>query len=233
MMPGLGAASLMPFSNAIGIAPWFEWNGTDLTQFDTKIEGGAITASTVQITSYGGFNWIDISITGTGGAGPANGIFLPITKTPPGTNVAIAFEFISRQVIATNGIVGAGAALRCTSLSQGYFCRYGSRSVAGSIQDMGKFTAGENNTIYQDMDDPRLDGLDRGTRMALSVLGIGSGVLVKMIVGEPAIYLETSPYDDVGQAGLYQTTVGGSGTVRNYYRNIKCYLASDVEKFEI
>lgn len=214
-------------------APWFQWNGTDLSQFGSTVAGDGVTASNATVVTYGGMNWVDLTVTGNGAgvSGIRNGFILPIIKTPPSIDYAIAFDFVSRQVIGNT--VGAGAVLRFLGLDEGYYCRYNNRSSA-PIQDFGRMIAGPALERYEDLEDPYLDGLDRGCRMAMMVENIDeNGVLVKMVIGEQATYLETDPYNSVGQAGLFQTTSGAVGTTRNYYRNIKCYLASDLKSFEL
>jgi hypothetical protein len=216
----------------LSVVPWFKWNDTDLTQFDSVVQGGGVTAHVAQVVSYGGVNWIDLRVTanGAGGTGNNNGIVLPISATPPSADYVIAYDFISRETVSN--VVGAGAMVRFVSITQAYYCRYSSRTTI-PIQDFGKCIAGPALQRFEDMDDPRLGGIDRGVRMALSVQGTGAGAIAKMIVGEPTLYLDTSPYDAVGKAALFQTTGGVVGSTRNYFRNIRCYRANQVEEFEL
>lgn len=224
-----GDDSLMPV-RSLGVIPWFEWNGDDLSQFDAVVEGASVTSHIAQVVDYGGFKWIDLSVTASGGSSNQNSIVLPIADNPPGPDYVIAFDFISRQVLGD--LVGAGALVRFVNMGQAYYGGYGNRSSTEPTEDYGKFT-GATVSRFDEMDDPRLDGLDRGVRIALSIQGTGDGALAKLIVGEPAIYIDTSPYDEVGQAALWQSTRGGNGTTRNYFRNIRCYSAQDVETFEL
>lgn len=216
-----------------GVTPWFEWNETDLSQFDAPVLGSAVSSHTTQVVTYKGFKWIDLSVTGTGGgggSGMSNGFILPIAATPPSADYVVAFDFVSRAVVSNR--IGAAAVVRFVDKNTGYWVRYFNR-VTPPIQDFGKFIPTEKLSRFEDMADPSLDGLDRGVRMALSVQGGVDGVLAKMIVGEPALYIDGSPYTAVGKAGLFQTTCGLAGTTQNYYRNIRCYLSNDVERFEL
>lgn len=210
--------------------PWFEWNGTDLSQFDAEVVGSNVTAHDESFVTYRGFNWIRMTTTSSGGTTAESGVVLPISTQPPNSNYVIAFDFIS--INTSSNVVGAGAVVRFVSMSQAYYIGYVNR-VVPPIHDFGRLDAGETITRFQNMDDPRLSGINRGCRMALSVSGGSDGVIAKMIVGEPAIYADDSPHNDGGKAGLFNSTRGVSGPCENYYRAIRCYDASVVESFEL
>lgn len=229
-------------SAAIGLEPWFEWNGTDLSQFDAAVVGSAVAAHTEQVTAAGGLNWIDMSTTcvGGGGNGVTAGVVLPISTTPPSADYVVVFEFISITRGGGPPYVGAGAVLRYTALTSAYYVRF-LRADNNPAADFGLFVGGPATNSFNNMYDPNLTDViatpnNRGERLALmaeSGAG-GAGILLRAIIGEQCIYLGTSPYTSVGKAGLWNTSCGLAGaTVRNYYRNIKCYLASDVANFEM
>jgi hypothetical protein len=222
----------------VGVAPWFSWNGTDLSQFDTKVEGSAVASSTIQVTSFGGFNWLDMSVTSSAGVGTsstATAVVLPISTTPPTADYAISFEFIS--ITRSGNNVGSGAVFRYVSHNQSYFYHYTNYSSSPNVLRLGKITATEVNTYLANLSDPVINANYQGHRAALAAINGsgGSGVFLRMLAGEHATYLDTSsPWTGAGRAGLWQCTLGlRSVTTRSYFRNIKCYLASDIEKFEI
>jgi len=223
------------YDTGYAITPWWEWNGVDMTQFDAVVEGAQVAGHVAQVVTYRGFNWIELAVTSAGGAttGPNAGIVLPITQTPPSADYVIAFDFVS--ITVSSNVVGACGVVRFVDMSTAYFVRYNNRAAA-PIQDFGKFKAVESIDRFEDMDDPRLGGLNVGVRMAVSIQAgdQGVGALAKMIVGEPTLYIDSAPHTAVGRAGLFQTTGGlTSTTTRNYYRNVRCYRASEVEQFEL
>ena len=75
----------------LGIPPenvWLSWNGVDLTQFDTKVDGTDITSSTISVVNFQGVNWIKFEIIADNTHGTDNlyvaarSTVLPISKTP-------------------------------------------------------------------------------------------------------------------------------------------------------
>lgn len=223
-------------SAAPGVYPWWEWNATDLSQFSPVVVGSEVAAHAESVVSYGGYNWISMEVTSTapGGTSQQTSVVLPISVDPPGADYAIAFEFISITRYGAYGVVGAAAVLRFVDLTTSYFVRYAQTYNPAGTQRLGYQDFGKFGTQFIVMADPGLVGDDYGCRMAASVQGDASGVLARMIVGEPTLCLDTSPLTATGVPGLWQTTNShGSATTKNYYRNIRCYLVSDVGSFEL
>jgi len=86
-------------------APWFEWNGIDLTQFDSHILGDDIEQATSSVLAYSGDNWLRLKITYIAGdTGQAGIILLPITATPPSPDYTIEAEiYLKTQQGSTIG----------------------------------------------------------------------------------------------------------------------------------
>jgi hypothetical protein len=44
------------------VMPFWEWNGTDLTQFDSEDDGAEVTGSTWEVVSLYGTSWIKLTL---------------------------------------------------------------------------------------------------------------------------------------------------------------------------
>lgn len=223
-------------SAAAIVRPWFEWNGTDLTQFGTAVAGANVTGHTESVVSLGGFNWISMEVTTNGGNSVTGGVVLPIAADPPGADYGIVYEFIVINSLLGTNLVGAGGLVRYTSLTSAYSAFYNNTTGAGAgTQVMGRFGAGPAPTNYQNMDDPRFSAVNRGTRIGLSAQsGAGdASALLRMIIGEPALYFDKTPITATGQAALWKTNASLVGTSTVLFRNIKCFTASDMASFEL
>lgn len=214
-------------------APWFEWNGTDLTQFDSKIDRERVSSSTVQVESICGTNWVTISTTSLAGGSP-NGYntatVLPITTTPPSADYVVVADYLNLTATGTTN-VQAGVALRYGS-QVGYFTRVSTRA----LQSQGRFawsgSVSSVVTIGPDLSDPTFSGVDQGSRLVGEVRGGdgGSDVLLSMqgCGGEWLRCRETTNLiTAAGQAAIWTGTSAASATIKNAFRRIRCYTVLD------
>lgn len=206
-------------------APWFEWNGTDLTQFDSPVYGPYINqgSSIVAVVSYAGVNWIRMRSATNAGSSSGNqtGIVLPISTTPPSADYVVLAEFISKVRSGVNDSVGAGVVARFTDLEHGYVFRYkNGTAVSGQgNQDIVRLNTGYSMTALIYLADPKVVANDQGIFMGIAV----EGQIHRALAGEKGIAVD-STHTAVGKAGLLQSTNGlGSTVTENYFRSIRCY----------
>lgn len=214
-------------------APWFEWNATDLSQFDSETDGSHVNSSTWSVVSLVGLNWIQGVVNTTFGGG-ANGVttssILKMTATPPTADYLVVADFLSTET-PTGGAIGAGVVARVSGVSanqgDGYLYRVGAASAG---QEMRKFTDAEAFTqLGTVMADPDVTSLNLGGRLWLEVRG-SSLVTARSSGGERQHVADTSsPFTAVGQAGLFASTSGAAGTDQAtvLFRNVRCFALLD------
>lgn len=200
-------------------ATWFEWNGTDLSQFDAVVQGSQVASGGASVIASAGVNWVQITSTATGV--PTSDIsaatVLPISIAPPSANYIVLADFIS--VVQAGTVVGAYILSRFTSTSSAYLVRFQSGSTP---HEANKLTAGE--TISQlgvSQSDPGPIAVGTGMSIGISVDGAS---IVKPQFGEIQVIADTtSPIAAAGQAaiGVSPGNTGGA-TTTCAFRNIRC-----------
>ena len=83
-------------------APLFQWNETDLTQFDAKVDGAAVSASVVGVVAFAGKNWISFDVTSGAGDVHTSSTILPITAVPPTADYLIMADFLNTTLGSGN-----------------------------------------------------------------------------------------------------------------------------------
>jgi len=98
---------------------FFEWNGTDLSQFSAKVEGPTVVSSDVQVVDEYGVSWIEISATfgATPGDYAKSAIYLPINITPPSNSF---FVCDVASVSSNSRYPMGGLASRFTAVNHAY-----------------------------------------------------------------------------------------------------------------
>lgn len=206
-------------------APWFEWNGTDLSQFDPVVYGPNVNqpSSAVDVVDYAGLKWIRMKTAAysTATTGNKGGMVLPISQTPPSADYVVMIDFLSTGPVGTFDAVGAGIAARFLDLEHGYICRYiaGSPASGTTSEDIARLNTSFTMTQLLQLADPSLSAAYTGMFMGMAV----EGQLIRALIGEKA-FASDATHTAAGKAGLFNTNSGiGAITVENYYRNVRCY----------
>lgn len=214
-------------SGAGGVAAWFEWNGLNLTQFDSPIYGPNVIvgSSAVDVQSYAGVNWIRMRVAADASANTGNkgGIILPISATPPSADYVVIADFIAKLFPTALDVIGAGVIARSTSLETGYLTRYSYGTPSGANnQYLSRLNSGYTMTNFLGLDDPSLVNVDDGMTIGVAV----EGQHIRALLGEKGTKID-SAHTAAGKAGLFQTNNGQNAiTTECYYRNIRCYPIS-------
>lgn len=204
----------------------WEWNGADLSQFDTKIDGSGVTSSTTDVLSYRGDTWIRIST--TVGVTATNMVtcatILPITYTPTSADYGIFAEYIGIQWSdGVNATCGAGVWVRLDTSSTGSGYGYRQVDYLAATSRMATFTASGGGT----------PSVANGSTHYSSVASQGEGGALLYYhdgdvqsagwLGERYRFSDSgSTTTAAGQAAIFSSTEGvASQTVINYFRNIK------------
>lgn len=209
---------------------WFEWNGTDLSQFDSKVEGATVTSSSASVVAEAGKNWIQLSSTATGGDLAQDAVYLPITVTPPSADYFIVADFVSKVTLTQGNLNHVGAVLftRYSSPTSLYMMHYSSYNPTAqiAIQSIGKVV-----TTYAQiggfMDSPLLGtGPNPSSGIIDMECGVEGSSIVRGSLGNvQGVNDISSPIVAVGKAGIAATSNTQAGTVTNLFRNIRCYTA--------
>jgi hypothetical protein len=198
---------------------WFEWNGTDLSQFDAKISGSQVASSVVAFTSFAGRNWIRISSTASGT--PSGDIstltVLPITQAPPSANYIVLADCFN--IIPAVSVTGAYVLARYTSHNAAYFVRHSQSSTP--VREGGEINAAETATVKHTKDDSAIV-MPVNTGFRLEIAAEGSSIIRFF---NDAIYADVgSPHTAAGKAAIGSSPGSvASSSVSNYFRNIRCY----------
>jgi hypothetical protein len=203
-------------------APWFRWNKTDLTQFDSELVGANISAHTIAVEAHAGVNWI--AIDATSGAGTDfgdSGVFLPITATPPSGSYAILADFIN-LTSGNSDQVGALVAVRLADVDNMYIARMNAwTSVVASVNSLKAGTSAQLGPTVAAL---ALTAVDQGSRLALRCRGDGSAVqLHASMNSELQLRDASSPLTATGKAAIGCSTNAAATQVKNIFRNISCY----------
>lgn len=80
------------------------WNGADVTQFDTKVDGGDVASSVISVATEGGVAWVKLVVTGDGSVANwgAATTLLPILCTPSSVNYGIECDYMCLDGGASN-----------------------------------------------------------------------------------------------------------------------------------
>jgi hypothetical protein len=206
---------------------FFEWNGVNLDQFMTKVDGPQLLSSGVVVNSWLGLNWIEITATSLagGGTGADTAVALPIKVTPPSKNYIIEADAIC--IVSPSNARGPFVAARHNGAdnSVGYWLRYAS-SNSGSRNRLDKLggTPGAptvSNLITSDEID--LSALYMGRPLRLRV----EGDSVLSMTEEDFLYADqATPHTNVGYGAIGVSTNGvGSVTQTNIFRRIRMLKA--------
>jgi hypothetical protein len=219
------------------LAPWFQWNGTDLTQFGSQIIGSKVGASAWTVVSFAGVNWIQGTL--TNGAGAANGAqtitALPFgTPDPPSANNIVVADWIVWQFRSLGGTdwVGAIAFVFLTSTSNAMWVRF---ATSGQV-DQQKFekAAGAEaiTAIGQPQSDPNtFTAQESGMRLGMAAEASDDGdIIITGLMGERQVIVDTDR--DVSISGPPGIGISG-GTVNNgqtivRFRNIRAYTIPEL-----
>ena len=107
-----------------GLPLLWQWNGTDLTQFGTKVEGAAIDDSEVAAVSY--FGKTVVRIRAEGGSTPdgeyaENMVIVPLTVPNLPTNYFVVADFLQGALDSDGAVLGVRMGTSSTpSLVDGY-----------------------------------------------------------------------------------------------------------------
>lgn len=211
--------------------PWFEWNGTDITQFDSPIIGsnlaGGSAVSYIADFSSSGLSFIEFSAAKT--SGPAlgfldNSIVLPIVAPPPTTNYLIIAEAVMTEEGTGTGKFGAGVGVRFDGAGGMYhhtaFKNDGSDpSAAGFKMVTGTSTPLQGEHLSVDKWSP-----GKGAVLACGVIGDAflrwGGREFSNTVLDISIPI-TAKGKAVLMAGPAEEST--TSTMKFLYRNIRCY----------
>lgn len=205
--------------------PWFEWNGEDLDQFDTREAGPGLASSSAGVVTYAGLKWVSLGASSSGVAGNAaqQAVVLPIAATPPSANYRIECDVIAINYPST--LVGAGIVMRFASAQQYYLNRYND-TAAGATGQIRLDRVGSGYTVTQmgkSVTEPQITA-HAGVTLKARVEGES---IVTMEQGTPQLIPHTSsPITAAGRAGLFCSVSGviNAGAV-HYFRNIRCFAA--------
>jgi hypothetical protein len=220
--------NLSALESTVEVVQWFEWNGTDLTQFGTVEEGSRVASSGWSVVSHAGKNWIRGTITAKNPAGnaPATSSVLPLSAAsfanrPTGnSNMIVMVDFIAWAIGAA--LVGAQVFPLFTSVSDALVTGFGPNGGAAP-HEIYKFTAGEGvSSLGLGQADPAtLTAQENGIRMGLAVEG---SLVITTLLGERQIIVDAS--GDVSETGLpalgMRTGNTAGATNTSYFRNFRC-----------
>lgn len=200
--------------------PWFEWNGVDLTQFDSAVVGANVGSNTVAVETYAGLEWIGIDLTAavTPTTKLDSGIVLPISATPPTANYRVECDFINTA--STGTAIGAWVWARFNGSNAGYSGIF--ESNAGPHRKALKVTSGTAAPIGPAADGPNITGSGMGSK--LSVVVEGSSI-VQVLGGQAILAPDTSsPIASTGKAAIGSTVnILSFIRTKNLFRNIRCF----------
>ena len=200
---------------------WFEWNGVDLTEFDSLVYGSQVSTGSRALVNIAGTNWVQISSTSTGTPGSeiSTATILPVSTAPPSADYVVFADFLS--VVQAGTIAGAYVFARFASVSSSYLVRFHDASTANP-QEVKKLTTGEtvNNLGVAQSD---LTYIAVNTGMTLGISAEGS-TIIKSQLGEVQIIADTSsPITAVGKAAIGVSPGSAvSATATCAFRNIRC-----------
>ncbi len=204
---------------------WLEWNGRDLSQFDSLADGNTVSSSTAAIVSHAGENWIHLSVTNSGTTGnfSRGSTALPFKDAPPTGNYRVEMDFIGVTFVSSGGasICNSGVMARFTAASNYYVVTYEDRAGVTDAGNLRKCVAPTTVTkLGTALSAPLIQSSNHGMQLGLEVSG---ETTLRSLNGERQVYTDTSsPHTDSGQAGIVQSTGGvASGTTASYFRNIK------------
>lgn len=221
---------------------WVEWNGLDLSQFDSPIDGDLVNSSSdLSVQTTGGVNWIWLGATSTGssGAWPRTTRMLPFSKMPPTNNYRIDTSFVPETVLvySTDTYYQAGVFCRLVrgSPDKAYFamCRF--FDLSASVTRQGVWSGNNVASLTQlggFIEGPPLNATpdkDEGIRFGLSCRHDAASPTRVTLMSHAGI--EQQLCDDTGspllsgKCGLMtmaNTTLGA--TCSNYYKDIKVTL---------
>jgi hypothetical protein len=208
----------------------WEWNGTDITEFDTKVDGSNVASSTVAFVSdYRGQSWISMSVTSDATA--TNMItcatILPISLaafTPPSADYGIFAEYICVQWSdGSNATNGAGVWVRLDPASTGSGYGYRQKNMLGATSRMATFIAsGGGSPSVSDGSAHYGSAASQGEGGALLYHHEGNVVQAGWL-GERYRFSDSGATTTAANQGAIFTSVESiaSQTVVNYFRNIK------------
>jgi hypothetical protein len=204
---------------------WFEWNGVDLSQFDSAVNGSKVSSSTWSVETFCGLTWIQGSVT-IGGAVPANLTesltVLPILKTPPTDNNLIIVDWLSWQATNTSWQLPF-IMPRYVGISEFYGIFFGDDTV-DDPQRICRASAGGTITVLGDaMADPvSMVNQQNGMELGLAIQG---NAMLKGYLGERQTIADTSGLVSAsGACAIGTATALGAGyTGINRFRRLRCY----------
>lgn len=229
----LEAGSLREQNSKRGQVLW-QWNGTDLSQFDTAVVGENVTTpagSVATVVSIGGVNWVQLSITSVGASNAAESMaVLPIAASSAlggsfPNDYLIMADFLSVDTAGAQQ-VGAQLVVRFAEVDitgtdrpyQCYWMRYGDGGVTPQM-DL-RYNDGvsppTNNLLGQKLSEPTVD-VNQGSRIGLQC----EGAILSMYGGECAITHDTTNQWPTGRPGLGVTTSAvNSDVITVAFKNI-------------
>jgi hypothetical protein len=200
--------------------PWFEWDGSSTAQFDTLINGSAVSSSTATVVTVAGVSWIEIAVTTSGGVSIADrAAILPISQSPPSADYLVTAE------VANLGDYGGPFVVaRYASHSSSYYTAV-DKWTGSWIKQTGKLTASEGNTNLLTCTGGSI-GWDASANAGMTIgVGVQGSTLLKNVHDFDAHALDlSSPVTAKGQAGIGVTTIWGlTSAFTMRFRNIRCY----------
>ena len=218
---------------SVGPQAFFEWNGTDLTQFDSAVSQTGISM-TAAVAAYNGLNWVDLSVVyNAATVPPTSGLFalLPITITPPSADYMITADVMVPQH------VGDGRAYPMLAVRGDY--AVGVKTFYRIYWATSGPPAGSATFFLQRVSTTTLPVNLQTFSSGLAVLGDGQGLTMRLSaegstmlkamphVVDKWIYRDnSSPITAVGKAaiGVSQSTQTLGSFTRHYlFRNIRLY----------
>lgn len=121
--------------------PIWKWNGSDLTQFGTKISGTSVTSSTVSLATAFGVNWVQASVEAFASTYWRNSfIILPIDYILPVNDYYIVADYHVAQ-FATFTYHSVGFLVREDGTGNGYALQ-----MIGEAMEIARWNAGNTAT---------------------------------------------------------------------------------------
>lgn len=209
---------------------WFDWNKTDLTQFDALlVEGPSVSSASFSLVEELGLKWIEITVTaGAHANGALSQVALLVSATPPDACSLTADIVSVASVSPSNENIGGGVVARYTAVNAGYVVRLNNADASGSGNQLanklnGTVGAPTIDTITGSgkQDDPRYDAeYKHGVRAGIAVEG---ETLLRMVIGEEHVITDPSSPHTSGKCGLWATCAGVAGTTTVRFRAICGY----------
>ena len=205
--------------------PFWEWNGTDTSQFDSIVEGSAVTASSLSTATAGGRTWVEFTASAVGTVG-SNALYkcavAPISVVPPSPDYKITYDMMCSDF--GGGYLCQGAAARWTSgTDSGNF--YFETTNGGNIW-IGLVEAGRLDASHY-RSEADVATYNSTTDMQRSEFTVADESLIytRILGCDHGLNDTSGALTAAGQPGILAGITGGVGTktIKALFSNIQCW----------